>query len=271
MAKQRYINTKIWRDSYIEKLDPSEKLLFIYLLTNPDTNICGIYEIPLKIIAIDVGFTIERTQKILTRFEKDNKIKYQDGWIGIKNFMSHQSISPKIKRGIEIEIEKTPPYMVSWVDVPQEIEYIYPMQEVSHSNTNTNTNVNTNINTKEPKGSLAPKNEYTPETHIIFNALKAFREKQGTFKTMSAGQAIGFNKGKKEIARLVELDDPQLVACVFNWAYKDSFWSGQPLTVEKYSSLKGQYLNKNNKSSNSETQDERVKRIAKNYMENQNG
>ena len=35
MAKQRYINTKFWRDSYIEDLDPIEKLLFLYLLSNP--------------------------------------------------------------------------------------------------------------------------------------------------------------------------------------------------------------------------------------------
>jgi hypothetical protein len=67
MAKQRYINTKFWRDSYIEDLDPTEKLLFLYLLTNPDTNICGVYELPLKIIAADTGIDKEMVKKLLNR------------------------------------------------------------------------------------------------------------------------------------------------------------------------------------------------------------
>ena len=79
MAKQRYINTKMWRDNYFENLDPIEKLLFIYFLTNPDTNISGIYEIQLKIIASDTGIDKEMLLKILKRFHKDQKVYYKNG------------------------------------------------------------------------------------------------------------------------------------------------------------------------------------------------
>ena len=96
MAKQRYINTKFWRDSYIEDLDPIEKLLFLYLLSNPDTNISGIYEIPLKIIAVDTGIEKSMVKKLLDRFEQDEKIMYRDGWVAFKNFTLHQTINPKI-------------------------------------------------------------------------------------------------------------------------------------------------------------------------------
>ena len=76
MAKQRMINTKIWSDNYFEELDPTEKLLFLYFLTNIYTNICGIYEIPLKIIAVETGIDKEMVKKILQRFESDKKIFY---------------------------------------------------------------------------------------------------------------------------------------------------------------------------------------------------
>ena len=53
MAKQRYLSTSFWTDSYVEKLDPSEKLLFIFLLTNDSTNLCGIYEITTRRISFE--------------------------------------------------------------------------------------------------------------------------------------------------------------------------------------------------------------------------
>ncbi len=158
MAKQRYVNTKIWRDSYIENLDPSEKLLFLYLLTNPDTNISGIYEIPIKIIAVDIGFDKEMTKKILDRFHKDNKIKYKDGWIAIKNFTLHQSISPKIKIGIETELNNAPVDMVLWVTLDENIEYTRTIEEVSHLIKSNIIESNTNTNPNEPIGS-APKKD----------------------------------------------------------------------------------------------------------------
>lgn len=144
MAKQRYINTRFWRDSYIENLDPTEKLLFLYLLSNPDTNISGIYEIPIKIVAVDTGIDVSMVKKLFDRFEKDDKIKYKDGWVAFKNFTLHQTISPKIKAGIINEISKAPEDMVKWVNLEVSIPYPYPMQEVSDLNTNTNINTNTN-------------------------------------------------------------------------------------------------------------------------------
>ena len=44
MSKQRSVDTCFWDDRYITQLDPSEKLLFLYLLTNTLTNICGVYQ-----------------------------------------------------------------------------------------------------------------------------------------------------------------------------------------------------------------------------------
>ena len=65
MAKARYIHTKFWSDDWISRLDPVEKLLFIYLLTNERTNICGVYELPLKFMAVETGIEKDMVEKIL--------------------------------------------------------------------------------------------------------------------------------------------------------------------------------------------------------------
>ena len=104
-SKQRYINTKFWNDTYISELDPIEKLLFIYFLTNEHTNISGIYEIPLKIIGIETGIDSSMLKKILPRLE--HKIRYIDGMVVIKNFVKHQeNKSPQVKVGIVNQLKE---------------------------------------------------------------------------------------------------------------------------------------------------------------------
>src|SRR3990167_10309926 len=121
MAKQRMINTRFWDDSYISDLDPIEKLMFLYLLTNAQTNISGIYELSIKKIALDTGIDKEMVQKIIGRFTKDKKVFYVKGWVCIKNFIRHQNHkSPKIRVGIECELDSVKCDRVS-------IPYPYPI------------------------------------------------------------------------------------------------------------------------------------------------
>jgi len=96
---KRYINDTFWTDSYIEKLIPDEKLLFIYLLTNPLNNIAGIYEIRAKRIGFEIGFDVEVVETILNRFEKDKKILRNDDLIVIVNHIKNQVLNPSVIQG----------------------------------------------------------------------------------------------------------------------------------------------------------------------------
>jgi hypothetical protein len=116
MSKYRYFNTHFWDDNYIIGLDPSEKLLFIYCLTNPLTNICGIYEITIRRIAFDTGLDQNIIIKLFERLESDDKIKYANGYIAIKNFIKHQKPNSKIKAGIERELSKVPVEMFDFIE-----------------------------------------------------------------------------------------------------------------------------------------------------------
>ena len=117
MSKQRIINTRFWQDTYISELDPIEKLLFLYFLTNPLTDICGVYEIGLRQVALDTGIDREdMLPRLLSRFQKDDKIYYIDGWIYIKNFTKHQNLNPKVEIGIKRCFEAVPSHIRESID-----------------------------------------------------------------------------------------------------------------------------------------------------------
>lgn len=118
MAKNRVVNTKFWTDNFVlDELNPVEKLVFIYLITNPYTDICGIYEISLKIMAIETGIDRDNLEKvILPKFEKSGKVAYRNGWIAIKNFIKHQSINPSVQKGIEEGLKKAPTELKLFID-----------------------------------------------------------------------------------------------------------------------------------------------------------
>lgn len=104
------IKDSFWTDSYVENLDPIEKLLFIYLLTNPLCNIAGIYQIQPKRIAFEIGIEREMVEKLLGRFQKDGKILRHNEWILIVNHAKHQAFSnPNVTAGIKRIIEELPP------------------------------------------------------------------------------------------------------------------------------------------------------------------
>lgn len=86
--KTRYINTKFWNDNYVSELDPIQKLLFIYFLTNEHTNISGIYEVPLKVVALETGIDKTMIEKMLPFLS--TKVGYVGGLVVIKNFLKHQ-------------------------------------------------------------------------------------------------------------------------------------------------------------------------------------
>jgi hypothetical protein len=104
MAKQRFINTRFWSDSFIVALTPTERYLFLYFLTNEHTSICGIYELPLRTIAYETGVREKELGKILERL--NGKIYYFDGWVFIRNFERHQFARGNSKVRIGIENEK---------------------------------------------------------------------------------------------------------------------------------------------------------------------
>jgi hypothetical protein len=71
MAVYRNISLSFWTDTKVEDtFTPEDKYMYLYLLTNPHTNICGCYEISTKQMSRQTGYNIESVERILDRMEK---------------------------------------------------------------------------------------------------------------------------------------------------------------------------------------------------------
>ena len=115
------VSTSFWDDSWVAELEPTQKYLFLYLLTNPLTNISGVYEVRTERIVFDSGLKKSEVTETLSAFEKAGKIVRESSWIGIVNFTKHQSLNPKVKRGIVNELRKAPTALVDKMSLPKEI------------------------------------------------------------------------------------------------------------------------------------------------------
>lgn len=107
-VSQRVVNTRFWEDNYVYNLDPTQKLIFLYLLTNSHANIAGVYELNERKAANETGIDREMILKIIDKFMQDGKVYYADGYVILRNFIRHQSLNPKIMIGIQKIIETLP-------------------------------------------------------------------------------------------------------------------------------------------------------------------
>lgn len=75
MAVYRNISLSFWTDSKVEDtFTPEDKYMYLYLLTNPHTNICGCYEVSVKQISRQTGYNEESVERILDRMERAHKV-----------------------------------------------------------------------------------------------------------------------------------------------------------------------------------------------------
>jgi hypothetical protein len=201
MSKTRMINTRFWDDDYASNLDPIEKLLFLYFLTNTSTNISGIYEIPIKKIAVETGIDKEMVLKVLARFTRDGKIFYHNGWVGIKNFIKHQNQrSPHVQKGIEAELSN-----ISKDILENMVRYGYPMDTLSHLNLNLNlnSNLNTNLNTNLDMNNKCIQNVYKKEITPVEEARLFFDNPEETIKEFISKTGMSEELLTKEVNKFI--------------------------------------------------------------------
>lgn len=173
MAKERLINTRFWNDNWVRHINPLDRYLFLYLLTNEYTNICGIYELPISTIAYGSGLDERDLEKVmLPRLQP--KVYYHEGWVIITNFVKYQRIkSESVKEGIKKAIEQAPK---SIIDYATGVGYGDGMGIIPTSS---------HILESESESELELESEPIAETSsaLIPNLIKLFEEINPTCKT----------------------------------------------------------------------------------------
>ena len=78
MAYYRNISTTFWTDRKVDdEFTPEDKYFYLYLITNPHTNICGCYEIGMKQMSRETGYNEETVKRLLHRMQYEhNVIRY---------------------------------------------------------------------------------------------------------------------------------------------------------------------------------------------------
>lgn len=67
--------SKLWKDSGFQKLPDATKLLYLYLVTNPDLNMVGVFSPNLEILCIELGITMDSLRES-TKILQDSKKVY---------------------------------------------------------------------------------------------------------------------------------------------------------------------------------------------------
>lgn len=109
--KTRIVHTKIWEDDWFANLSRSSKLVFLYLITCKENNICGAFESSDRIVC----FNAQVTQAELDQAKEDlsDKIIFFDGWVKINNTDKYNNyrFSKKNEKAYNREIELMPDHV----------------------------------------------------------------------------------------------------------------------------------------------------------------
>ena len=75
MAVYRNIQTTFWMDAKVaDEFTPEDKYFYLYLFTNPHTNLCGCYEISKKQVALETGYSVDTIDRLIDRFQTIHKV-----------------------------------------------------------------------------------------------------------------------------------------------------------------------------------------------------
>ena len=111
MAVYRNIQTSFWIDPKVtDDFTPEDKYFYLYLFTNPHTNLCGCYEISKKQFAWETGYSKETIDGLMKRFEQVHKViiyNEETKEILLVNWHKYNwTSSDKFRKSLIKEIEK---------------------------------------------------------------------------------------------------------------------------------------------------------------------
>ena len=112
MGIKRVVDVDFWKDDVVaERFSAEDRYFFLYLLTNPSSKQCGIFHLPLRLMAFEMGHSKDSVESIVDRFEtRFGNIIYnkETQEIAILNFLKHSIIKggKPVEDCIRKELEK---------------------------------------------------------------------------------------------------------------------------------------------------------------------
>ena len=70
MAIYRTVQLSFWTDSkVVDDFTPEDRYFYLYLMTNPHTNLAGCYEVSIRQISVETGYSKDVVERLLERME----------------------------------------------------------------------------------------------------------------------------------------------------------------------------------------------------------
>ena len=157
MALCRNIHTSFWTDTKVaDDFTAEDKYFMLYCLTNPYTNIIGCYEVSIRQIANDLGYSKDSVESLLKRFAEHHDIIEYDSTtkeLWVKNWYKYNwTASPKLDPHIlnAIKSIKSDKFRGAIIELYNSrdtvsIPYQYPIDTVTNAISNSITNTATDI------------------------------------------------------------------------------------------------------------------------------
>jgi len=221
MSKQRMVKDCFWTDPYIENLDPIEKLMFLYLLTNPLANVLGIYEIRTKRITYETGIDKDMVDKALDSFVKNKKLLRIDDWIVITNFAKNQSTNPSIKLGMRRIYDDLPDKVKqALAGSPQPLTYLTQLNLIIPNSTL--------LKNKQEKVEVV---QYSTDDMRMVDLLIELIQKNNPEWKMKGSRETW----AEHIEKLHRIDERtyEQIEVMIKWTQQDDFWSQNILSTAK--------------------------------------
>lgn len=145
---KRMVDTELWNDEQIvENFTAEDRYFWLYLLTNPHNDICGVLKYSPVLIARDMGYHKDCIVNLIYRFETVHKLIFVDKEtkeIFILNWYKHNwTKSPKIIALVDKELAKIKSYDIKMmiekrkIDICKENTVSIPYQYPPNTNSNT--------------------------------------------------------------------------------------------------------------------------------------
>lgn len=104
----RNIEDKIWHDPKFKALDPSAKLLFLYLITNAHSHLSGIYYLPRVLIQHETKLTEVQLGRAIDTLSIEHLAKFDDELevVWVVNMLRYQGKGGKIAAAAAAQLDR---------------------------------------------------------------------------------------------------------------------------------------------------------------------
>ena len=75
MSNYFSVDAAFWTDTdVVDDFTPEDKYFYLYLLTSPHGNVSGCYEVSLRQISLEMGYSVDTVERLLKRFTEVHKV-----------------------------------------------------------------------------------------------------------------------------------------------------------------------------------------------------